>query len=839
MPRSEKVPHIADQYDNGSFLDYPIRSRFKPVYDLFVTDGDEAHYDKGRLQDSAMQAELNALMQTWLFFGLLHEVFGDRAPASAFLTQDTETSQTLVTTINLPGIAQEWIPQHTDRDESERHELLEHLVICTQRTNDFMKQVRRQLDKTSSCNMIMVTIAALGETMESIVLETLHKGTRSMPTTWASFYDSEDLVATMLHNNWCPADVAAWRNPEGSEIQMLYYLSKVVQPQVKNHSHCDGAQCVASQYNMAQTELLHRCADRSCGDFYVDDVKVMDALADGYIALLDISCEDDTQDLRIDVVSSKDGQAYIVLSHVWADGLGNPFANALPGCQLAYVARIVQSMRDKAPSEEGKLLLWLDTLCCPVRSDDHRAMCLERMTNIYKAAAYVLVLDGPLEHFSLDDLDAIEICMRLKYSGWMRRLWTLQEGVHANRLWLQLKDESVNLDLVEEYLSGIYKTDTIHESIVLPLIAYMRELRGLINRRAANRGPAGLAEVIRAFKQRSVSVATDEPLCLANCLDIDQRVIVRVRPEDRMKTFWRVLPDVRDSDSEVRGIPRGIIFFREARLSEPGYRWAPASVMHKHEFGNLRKPKIVGDLARITPQGLVAKYPACEVTVPCQLEEADKVRWNELLKSAPAALFIRYHEKKWFCMTWNAAPGRHVEPDSIMKHMQADGGTKIFIAEPALDEMLSDEANRNAAQLMTGTIVSGDSDKIHFRSEKYATMGSLPKNLVIQLEAVWQIAQDPELRSLLSPSRKDPDEGPLYPELPQDEGLRQLPNDGAQRLFDLADEALQDEELARSYGTATRQMMRENLAGLTMFMVSERWGQIGRTWTGEQVWCVD
>jgi hypothetical protein len=71
----------------------------------------------------------------------------------------------------------------------------------------------------------------------------------------------------------------------------------------------------------------------------------------------------------------------------WADGLGNSRGNAVPACQLSYVLERVSALRSstatfadpvtKARDAEGRpLLIWLDTLCCPVQPAEGRSLAL-------------------------------------------------------------------------------------------------------------------------------------------------------------------------------------------------------------------------------------------------------------------------------------------------------------------------------------------------------------------------------------------------------------------------------------------------------------------------------
>lgn len=135
--------------------------------------------------------------------------------------------------------------------------------------------------------------------------------------------------------------------------------------------------------------------------------------------------------------------------------VGNPRRCELPRCQLARLRLLMSRLREQTPyacsgPNDRELLLWCDTLCCPVvnatdtqgvaEQRRHKSLALSRMRNVYAEATYVLVLDGSIERYSYAKIGPFEAGMRLLTSRWMRRLWTLQEAALADRLIIQFVD---------------------------------------------------------------------------------------------------------------------------------------------------------------------------------------------------------------------------------------------------------------------------------------------------------------------------------------------------------------------------------------------------------------
>jgi hypothetical protein len=68
------------------------------------------------------------------------------------------------------------------------------------------------------------------------------------------------------------------------------------------------------------------------------------------LVLLEIAAGTPT---RVDIIERKPDMAYVAISHVWSDGLGNVEANALPACQLMYIQGIVDKAFDNGGLSTG------------------------------------------------------------------------------------------------------------------------------------------------------------------------------------------------------------------------------------------------------------------------------------------------------------------------------------------------------------------------------------------------------------------------------------------------------------------------------------------------------
>lgn len=161
------------------------------------------------------------------------------------------------------------------------------------------------------------------------------------------------------------------------------------------------------QNDLGAYQTQHVSKECDCEKIPIDPKALYNILRTKALPLIRVRLGKTLGDLSVDIVSSQPKCRYVALSHVWADGLGNPYAKALPRCQLSYVGRIIKDLDIAARSrdirdhnvkredvetqgEEGEedeeLLLWCDTLCCPVQTEEAKSLALGYMYQTYRDA---------------------------------------------------------------------------------------------------------------------------------------------------------------------------------------------------------------------------------------------------------------------------------------------------------------------------------------------------------------------------------------------------------------------------------------------------------------------
>lgn len=170
--------------------------------------------------------------------------------------------------------------------------------------------------------------------------------------------------------------------------------------------------------------------------------------------------------------------------------------------------------------------------------------------------------------------------------------------------------------------------------------------------------PPPLVFLQRALDYRSVSVASDEPLCIATLMALDTGYIAAVPDaEGRMARAWELL------SRADGGLPVRLIFYVEETLNMPGWRWAPRSLLGSsvsdpvmgidERIVRLRKDQ--GEtsgkgLARAgipTPLGLKVRLPGCRLVPTAHIQGLPLHPWPDVINPVEDQLLLRDESGRW------------------------------------------------------------------------------------------------------------------------------------------------------------------------------------------------
>ena len=389
-------------------------------------------------------------LQAWLFFGLLTEVLGGIGVPfrqADFLRVGNGGTQ-IITTKPLPLCLWYWLAAHTHSELDVVRAHQRHVQSCLKLSNTILQAITK-LHFKDNCTSSACKRDTRAVILSLIILgETLNKASGWIGNTAiepALRWHFPPIRLALLDAVWCISQIPDLFKE--CDTSTLFYLSRLnMHVLKKDHKRCNARLgCRANHINNATYATKHAadCQITHCQIIGPPMPEVSEILNDGDIPLIamDLSCEPS----QLMVVRYKEiteyCNDYIAISHVWSDGLGNPYANSLPRCQLDRIQHQVNQLWDPAIYI---IPFWIDTLCVPLHKE-LRDLAIRRMYKTYISAYAVLVLDNSFQYVS-GRVSKAEALIRIVYSTWMTRLWTFQEGRLSHRLWFQFKDEALYSD---------------------------------------------------------------------------------------------------------------------------------------------------------------------------------------------------------------------------------------------------------------------------------------------------------------------------------------------------------------------------------------------------------
>ena len=591
------VPYVCrEKYDGGPFMTYPSRRDGIPdLYLVGLFPGQFPYHHQMQLA-SLPQQELESFYQAWLFFGLIREILGSLYVPEDYIYTCGHTRA--ISSSELTNALEEWVTrvQAGTANPSVTYAHVAH-CLCLTHAALSIQAIGSKLNSN-----IRLSLVSLGQNLayaanKAFGIEKVLRDNRC-PSTWCQLIDDRYWEERFQAHGWCVTEVKLILDTTLS-LQTRHFLACLDKRDAeRNHQGCDPRQCLAYQIDLGTYQTKHVSKECNCRELSVDPEVLHGILKRKALPLIRVRQGHTLEELSIDIVASRPTSRYVALSHVWADGLGNPKSNALPRCQLSNLGKVIQdldevtstsdaqdyyvhetSMKNETPRVEKELFLWCDTLCCPVETEEAKHLALEYMYQTYENAAHVLVLDASLRRYDVERLDIDEVSIRIFTSPWMRRLWTLQEGALpalTNRLWFRLAHRAVNLRELRINARDKYFSSVGRRGLAGDILRQLGSFANIFLKDNSTHPRADLPKVMEALHHRSVSVLADEPLLIGNLLGLNPAQILNGDDgaiAQRMHRLWRLLP------STVHGIPSALVFRVGPRLVEPGLRWAPSTLL--------------------------------------------------------------------------------------------------------------------------------------------------------------------------------------------------------------------------------------------------------------------
>jgi len=245
----------------------------------------------------------------------------------------------------------------------------------------------------------------------------------------------------------------------------------------------------------------------------------------------------------------------------------------------------------------------------------------------------VMILDSEL--LAVDHITKQETMIRIMTcSGWMRRLWTFQEGVFAHqRAYVYFKNKAVRVPYIVDRLSVEHNRGNF--SLFGEPIAYDAYRHWLsifrILQESLSRYKRFENSLLRAEKfdqsyrmsgiwitviGRTTSKETDRPVIMASLLGLDTAEILAVPVKPLLKDTGEVVPGgpaerMRKLYEMMPYFPQSIIFHEGERFPEQGWRWAVTSCKLSARVSATRLHGAPGRI--LQPYGLSVDFPGLVV----------------------------------------------------------------------------------------------------------------------------------------------------------------------------------------------------------------------------------
>ncbi|KAK5725775.1 hypothetical protein LTR15_003965 [Elasticomyces elasticus] len=346
------------------------------------------------------------------------------------------------------------------------------------------------------------------------------------------------------------------------------------------HTHCLSSEtCVGDNVAMEGFTGHHTSAGCECDHVPAPENAMLDMLESGHVPLLCV--QRINRRFRLSYTRMRPQLNFVAISHLWADGLGNTEAHAIPNCQLERIleyATSIERVRRKRSNwppqfmrrplancimhESTQVFLWLDVYCVPLTRNGNLAglklQAMGQMPFVYNSASSVLILDKELEANDPDIGKDLELWLRV--SAYYRRYWTPQEAALAglSGLYAVCGERIVRVARSVEVHIPRYSGSDVKGSELIRVIFYALLERTLDQSDPRSYRSLRLVEVWNSLLGKTSTKRGELHAILANLLDISATTVLSLSPTDRIKAILH----------NYQRLPLDMIFSASSRVSE-------------------------------------------------------------------------------------------------------------------------------------------------------------------------------------------------------------------------------------------------------------------------------
>ncbi|MDI1490395.1 MAG: hypothetical protein OHK93_001597 [Ramalina farinacea] len=311
-----QIPYISSiEYDGQDFDTFPLRHGY-------------SYSDRGFLQSQGSDFDLCAFYQSWLYFGLMQEVFGCAIDQKSFVRTGGDGTTKIIDSTVLRARLRiwqrlsswgPWQAEVTDRAISQ----------CAYLDNN---DALNSMPSAPWVEMLLSVKILIGSIVNAGPLfMRSHIGTPStVRPPWISASDLDNptcsiISSHMIQNSWCP--FRARHVLSGSLYDVAYYLACLPPNEGRpaNHNECLAKKSCTGD-SVDDSKPLKPChtdiCDGNCSEVAPNMKEVAAILNQGKVPLFACS-RLASGNWQVEVLAASRNSWFTAVTHVWADGLGN------------------------------------------------------------------------------------------------------------------------------------------------------------------------------------------------------------------------------------------------------------------------------------------------------------------------------------------------------------------------------------------------------------------------------------------------------------------------------------------------------------------------------------
>jgi len=495
--------------DKLSFHSYPDRKGWKVEtnYKLQLLPGN----------GTTTPEEFDVFLQSWLFFGLILTVVQkDQKPILEY--QGLHHQQKFLDTKKLRGALKEWAAWELGHKDGIEFRMIQVGYILETAQKVVRKNCGYDLQKDSveySTNIdhsapeagvsrhitdsMALCLMTVGEMLSAVKLTIMDETKIGIPG-WHTDDDGgwgppRYVFKQMETRGWCARAVHLLKGQLQSNATVIlaaYLAYKDSTRMIKNHENCTAQECISQPLNdQGLYECCHMedCRRDQCTRTGPDINKVLEILdskpndaessfrAGSDIPLLIFEGEDGGP-IKLKVIRQSLHEKFATISHVWSDGWGNEGENQLQDCQLRFIRRHLKKLSENPDKD---VPFWMDTLVCPVGKESERVdrlkkKAISQIFRVFQESEFTVIIDNGLWRMHPGEPDKpVQAAMKILASGWMRRLWTLQEAFISKKLFVIFQETGPRHDNWQNLDSLVEEIAPSKDVLTAPLMKVVRD----------------------------------------------------------------------------------------------------------------------------------------------------------------------------------------------------------------------------------------------------------------------------------------------------------------------------------------------------------------------------